>query len=113
MFSEIEQQYYSSADLVFLFYHGLKESVVEVIAKVEKIVEIKPEALIYLLRNVDISSEKASPRQGRIISRDFDAKDPSRGLDILKEAVKHCLQRSENDIEVTVLPLQRKGCSLL
>lgn len=114
MFSEIEQQYYASADLFFLFYHGLLESVAEVTTKALEIVQIRPQALVFLLRNVDIGSTGVVLERERVVRRDFDAKDSEEGLNILKEAIKRCLQLSEKSGDETVCQRpQHTGCSLL
>ena len=113
MFAEIEKEYYASIDLVFLFYHGIPESVKEVHEKIKKITEIRPKALLCLLRNGGIGQEVASLDRGNIIHHEFDPTNPAQSIRILNIAVDRYLRL--NPITYTTagyLPTQSKPCAL-
>jgi hypothetical protein len=113
MFAEIEKEYYASIDLVFLFYHGMPESVEEVQAKVQKITEIRPQAFICLLRNGEIGRAEALLNRSNIIHYEFDPTNPVRSREILKIAVNRYLHLNQNAYEnAGYFPNQSKPCAL-
>lgn len=114
MFAEIEKEYYSTADLIFLFYHGFPESAFEAEAKAKRIQALRPEAPLFLLRNITTGTSQVAVSDGLYLSLDFDPSDHTASLNLFHTALETTLH--SNNSFISALPgatPSRRPCVLL